>query len=104
MRHVNQTPRVIALFALAAAACGRVGSMAGEAGAPLPDVAAGVHLVVRNNSGGSVDVAVTRPLGAGPRIGSHRLGDERVGVVAARSVATFLLDDDTWDSGPVAVV
>jgi hypothetical protein len=70
----------------------------------LPELSAGVHLVVRNHSGGAVDVAVARGPDVGTRIGDHRLGDGRVGLVAADSVATFLLDDDTWDAGPVAVV
>jgi hypothetical protein len=95
---------LIALLAFVVAACAGAESATHDAGAPLSDLSAGVHLVVRNNSGGAVDVAIDRGPDVGPFLGDRRLGDGRVGLVAAGAVATFLLDDDTWDAGPVAVV
>jgi len=94
MRNARGRTLVIALLALGTAACHSGAWSADGVGNPLPDVSAEANLVVRNESGGAVNVSVAREFRS----------EARLGLVPADSTKTFLLESNLWDSSPVAVV
>ena len=99
MRRARGRRLTIALLALGAVACHSAAWSAEDLSAPLPDVSAGVQLVVHNNRGGSVNVSVAHALD------THGFDVEtRVGLVDAGVTDTFRLDPNLWDSSPIAVI
>ena len=99
MRRARGRRLTIALLALGAVACHSAAWSAEDLSAPLPDVSAGVQLVVHNNRGGSVNVSVAHALD------THGFDVEtRVGAVNGGVTDTFRLDPTLWDSSSIAVI